>query len=77
MMQEWFSDAKLGIFIHWGIYSAGETSESWAIFHGDVSYSAYMAQADALTAENYRPEEWAALFAAAGARYAVFNGQTS
>ena len=27
---EWFSRAKLGIFIHWGIYSRGDWSESWA-----------------------------------------------
>ena len=24
MMQEWFKKAKLGIFIHWGIYAVGE-----------------------------------------------------
>lgn len=28
---QWFGDAKLGIFIHWGVYSKGETSESWAL----------------------------------------------
>lgn len=27
---EWFEDAKLGIFIHWGIYSVKGISESWA-----------------------------------------------
>ena len=32
---EWFSKAKLGIFIHWGIYSSGKTSESWA-FHNQI-----------------------------------------
>ena len=26
----WFTDARLGIFIHWGIYSEGKGSESWA-----------------------------------------------
>ncbi|WP_313216312.1 alpha-L-fucosidase [Soonwooa sp.] len=29
---EWFQDAKLGIFIHWGIYSVKGISESWAFF---------------------------------------------
>lgn len=29
---EWFEDAKLGIFIHWGIYSVKGISESWAFF---------------------------------------------
>lgn len=27
---EWFQDAKLGIFIHWGIYSVNGISESWS-----------------------------------------------
>lgn len=27
---EWFSNAKLGIFIHWGIYSVKGVSESWS-----------------------------------------------
>ena len=26
---QWFEDARLGIFIHWGIYAAHGTSESW------------------------------------------------
>ena len=30
---EWFSEAKLGIFIHWGIYSVNGISESWSFFN--------------------------------------------
>ena len=30
---EWFSQAKLGIFIHWGIYSVRGVSESWSFFN--------------------------------------------
>ena len=73
MLQPWFSDAKFGIFIHWGIYSLGNTSESWPFFSGDVAYDDYMAQAKEFTAEHYDPEEWARLFAAAGAKYAVLT----
>ncbi len=29
---QWFQDAKLGIFIHWGIYAVNGTAESWAFF---------------------------------------------
>ena len=29
----WFSEAKLGIFIHWGIYSVKGISESWSFFN--------------------------------------------
>ena len=75
MMQEWFIDAKFGIFIHWGIYSAGDTNESWDLFNGVVSYETYMAQAKTFTAASYKPDQWAALFSSAGARYAVLTAK--
>ena len=72
-MQDWFSDAKLGIFIHWGIYSKGDAGESWPFYNGTVSYKDYMAQAKTFTASHYDPAAWADLFALAGARYAVLT----
>ena len=38
----WFEEAKLGIFIHWGIYSVNGISESWSFFNGYISHSDYM-----------------------------------
>ena len=38
MMQEWFKKAKLGIFIHYGIYAVGDVSESWSFHNGAISY---------------------------------------
>jgi len=73
MVPDWFLDAKLGIFIHWGIYSAGDTNESWAFFHGDISHEDYMAQAKTFTGSRYDPDAWADLFVAAGAKYAVLT----
>jgi len=73
MLPDWFLDAKLGVFIHWGIYSAGDTSESWAFFQGTISHEDYMAQAKTFTASNYDPDAWAKLFAEAGAKYAVLT----
>lgn len=73
MMQDWFTDARLGIFIHWGIYSVGDWSESWDFFHGNVPYDVYMDQARLFTAGNYNPEAWAELFSDAGAQYAVVS----
>lgn len=75
MMQDWFAEARLGIFIHWGIYSTGRTSESWAIFSGETPYDTYMAQAAEFTAEKYDPEAWADLFAESGAKYAVLTAK--
>jgi alpha-L-fucosidase len=71
----WFTDARLGIFIHWGVYSEGKGSESWAFRNGDMPYDTYIAQAKTFTAANYHPERWAELFSAAGARYAVLTSK--
>ena len=30
---EWFDNARLGIFIHWGIYSVNGIDESWSFFN--------------------------------------------
>jgi len=72
---EWFSDAKLGIFIHWGIYSLGNTSESWAFHNKRVSHTDYMAQLDSFTANNYKPEYWAEIIKNSGARYSVITSK--
>lgn len=74
-MENWFDTAKLGIFIHWGIYSVSGLTESWAFYNGEVSYDEYMSQLNGFTAEKYNPEEWAELFLKAGARYAVLTSK--
>ena len=110
---DWFHDAKLGIFIHWGLYSVPGwapttgplpdvvASEGWggwfrrnpyaewymnsirvpysvsAAYHAehygaDVPYTTFAPQFnDAVQAWN--PDDWATLFAAAGARYVVLT----
>jgi alpha-L-fucosidase len=71
----WFADAKLGIFIHWGIYSLGQTSESWAFHNKQISHAGYMAQKEHFTAAHYDPEAWAALCKQSGARYVVITSK--
>lgn len=72
---EWFQDAKLGIFIHWGIYAVEGTSESWSFHNRTTTYPFYMGQLKGFTAEKYNPEEWAQLIRESGARYAVVTTQ--
>ena len=71
----WFADAKLGIFIHWGIYSRGDWSESWAFHNGRVSLEDYFAQEADFTAANYDPAEWVRLIRESGARYTVITSK--
>lgn len=84
---EWFRDAKFGIFIHWGPYSVPAFSnewypremyikDSWVFNHhketyGDHTEFGYKDFIPMFKAENFNADEWAELFAAAGARYVV------
>lgn len=72
---QWFEEAKLGIFIHWGIYAVDGTAESWAFFRNEVSYEDYMHQSEGFTASKYDPEAWAKLFKEAGAKYSVLTSK--
>lgn len=72
---QWFENAKLGIFIHWGLYGVNGIGESWSMYHKRISYEDYMAQAKGFTASNYDPEAWAKLFKKTGARYVVMTSK--
>ncbi|GAA2383899.1 glycosyl hydrolase [Catellatospora methionotrophica] len=74
-MQPWFAEAKLGIFLHWGIYAVDGTLESWAFYAGEVPHEQYMRQRDGFAGEHYDPQAWAELFARVGARYAVLTAR--
>jgi alpha-L-fucosidase len=70
---QWFQDAKLGIFIHWGIYAVKGVDESWSFYNKLIAYDDYMKQLDGFTASKYNPSDWADLIQLAGARYAVMT----
>lgn len=72
-MQQWFTDAKLGIFIHYGIYAVKGIAESWSFFNGRISYEDYMSQLDGFTASNFDAEYWADIIEKSGAKYAVLT----
>ena len=73
MMQDWFKKAKLGIIIHWGLYSVEGVHESWAMPFAKMSGEEYYKQKDGFTAEFYDPKAWAKLFKQAGANYVVLT----
>ncbi len=68
---EWFANAKLGIFIHTGIYAVDGVGESWSFHNREVSYADYMNQLKGFTLNKYDPSFWADLIKESGARYAV------
>ena len=46
----WFGEARLGIFIHWGIYAVNGIDESWSFYNDYISYDDYMKQLEGFTA---------------------------
>lgn len=72
---QWFADAKLGIFIHWGIYAVNGTDESWAFYNKKMSHDEYMKQINGFFAESYDPNQWVDLIKESGARYAVLTSK--
>ena len=72
---QWFKDAKLGIFIHWGLYSVNGIDESWSFYNGYISHEDYMKQTRGFTADKYQPGAWAKLIKNSGAKYAVITSR--
>jgi len=71
----WFEGARLGIFIHWGIYAVDGVSESWSFHNGRISHEDYMKQIKGFTASEYDPSKWVELIKESGARYAVITSK--
>lgn len=69
----WFADAKLGIFIHTGIYAVNGIDESWSFFNKKISHVDYMKQLNGFTLKKYDPAYWAELIKESGARYSVIT----
>jgi alpha-L-fucosidase len=70
---QWFADAKLGIFIHYGIYAVKGIDESWSFHNKKISWPDYMTQLKGFTAKKYDPQYWAGLIKESGARYSVIT----
>lgn len=70
---QWFADAKLGIFIHTGIYAVNGIDESWSFHNRKISHADYMKQLKGFTLKSYNPAAWADLIQESGARYAVIT----
>ncbi|MPC34845.1 Alpha-L-fucosidase [Portunus trituberculatus] len=84
----WYDEAKVGIFLHWGVFSVPSFGSEWFWEHWQGSKSqkyvdfmknnyppnfSYQDFGPQFTAEFYDPKEWAELFNASGARYVVLT----
>lgn len=83
---DWFTEAKFGIYFHWGVYSVpayhNEWYPRWMHFdghpvneyhvehYGDPSEFSYHDFVPLFSAEKFDAEEWVSLFKNAGAKFA-------
>ena len=72
---QWFKDAKLGIFIHWGLYAVDGIDESWSFYNGYISHEDYLKQTKGFTAKKYDAEAWAKIIKESGAKYSVITSK--
>jgi len=65
---------KLGLFIHWGVYSMYALHEQ-VLARYDVSYEEYEARALTFDPKDYNPEQWVLLAKNAGMKYICFTAK--
>lgn len=85
----WYDDAKIGIFIHWGVFSVPSFGSEWFWHSWKVrnlsEYNEFMERYPSsfsyqefgkdLTGEFFDPKAWAELFKKAGAQYVVLTSK--
>ena len=87
----WYQNAKIGIFVHWGVYSVPAFRSEWyprlmyiegnEVYdhhienYGKVSEFGYKDFVPMFKAEKFDPNEWLDLFEEAGAKYIVPVGE--
>uniref|UniRef100_A0A1W7RAH0 Putative alpha-L-fucosidase n=1 Tax=Hadrurus spadix TaxID=141984 RepID=A0A1W7RAH0_9SCOR len=89
-LPKWFDEGKIGIFLHWGLFSVPSFGSEWFWMNWRGSKSpayvkfmkdnyrpnfTYPDFGPLFTAEFYDPEEWAEIFNASGARYLVLTSK--
>jgi len=72
--RQWFRDAKLGLFIHWGVYSLLGQGE-WVMENRGIPVGRYEWLASTFNPVKYDAREWVALAKAAGARYITITAR--
>ncbi|XP_075744384.1 tissue alpha-L-fucosidase-like [Rhipicephalus microplus] len=88
-LPSWFDDAKIGVFVHWGVFSVPSFGSEW--FWNNWHFEdpplvdfmrrnykpgfKYQDFAPQFTAEFFDPERWADIFAKSGAKYVVLTSK--
>lgn len=88
-LPQWFDDAKIGIFLHWGVFSVPSFTEwFWWKWKNDKNPDimkfmndnfppgfSYQEFAPHFKAELFNPDHWGDVFASSGAKYVVLTSK--
>ena len=68
----WFKNAKIGMFIHWGLYSLLGRGE-WVMYRERIPKDEYANLANQFQPRSFNPEAWCRAAKQAGMNYLVFT----
>ena len=68
--KQWWRDAKIGMFVHWGLYSILGRGE-WVRFNEKIPDEEYTRLAEQFTGKKCDMDEWTQLAVDMGAKYMV------
>ncbi len=72
--RKWFESAKLGVFIHWGVYSVLGDGE-WVMNQQKFGLKEYELLSRFFNPVDFDAKYWAKLFKSAGAQYVTFTSR--
>ena len=71
---KWWTDARFGLFIHFGLYALPARHE-WVKNHERLTNEQYQKYFDHFNPDLFNPREWARMAKAAGMKYAVITSK--
>ncbi len=71
---QWWTDARFGMFIHWGLYSMPARHE-WVKNHERLTNEQYQKYFELFNPDLYNPKEWARMAREAGMKYVVLTSK--
>ncbi|HTE00431.1 MAG TPA: alpha-L-fucosidase [Mucilaginibacter sp.] len=71
---KWWTDARFGMFIHWGLYS-GAARHEWVKHNEHMTNQEYQKYFDEFNPDHFDPKKWAREAKAAGMKYAVLTSK--
>lgn len=84
---KWFTDARFGMFIHWGIYSGAEgywkgeklrddnDYAEWIFYRNRIDKNEYLTLLDRFDWDEINPEEWVILAKKSGMKYVTITAK--